>query len=307
MAKLSNYPNGFLNGVTVKGVPILNSYSGNVFWVDSGHSAASNSSGSKWGRSPERPYSTVAYAITQCSANNGDIIMVASGHSETPTATIAASTAGIKIVGLGTGADRPAFGGLAASAVFTVSAANICFQNLVFSALTTGTQAGTQKINVAGADCAIVDCEFNCGASDDNAIHVEITGDRVLIENCVFRVSADGPDSAIHLAGNGLSGVVIRNNFFDGNSTTNAWDEGHIYSSGTHTACLIEKNNFLYMYYSPGAIEFVAAATGLLRENFAAGGVIGEMFDPGSCYCMQNFESDAIDKKARVFPTTEVS
>lgn len=298
----TNYPKGFSDGITIKGVPILNTYSGNVWWVDSGVGSNGNS-----GKTPDKPFASVTYAVTRLAANNGDIILVAAGHTETPTATINVNTAGGKIVGLGTGADRPTMGGLAANPVFTLSAANTHIQNLVFSALTTGTQAGTQKINVAAADCSIQDCEFNCGASDDNAIHVELTGDRAVIENNVFRVSADGPDAAIHLAGNGLTGVEIRNNLFDGNSTTNAWDEGHIYSSGVHTACVVEKNNFLYMYASPGGIEFTAAATGLIRENFAAGGILGEMIDPGSCYCMNNYESDAIDKKARIFPTTEVS
>jgi len=29
----SNFPHGFAHGVTIRGVPILNVYSGNVFWV----------------------------------------------------------------------------------------------------------------------------------------------------------------------------------------------------------------------------------------------------------------------------------
>ena len=34
---------------------------------------------------------------------------------------------------------------------------------------------------------------------------------------------------------------------------------------------------------------------------------LGSMLDPGSCMCARNFEADAIDQKAREFPTTAAS
>ena len=36
----SNYPNGFANGLLVRNLPVLSSYAGNVYWVDSGASIA---------------------------------------------------------------------------------------------------------------------------------------------------------------------------------------------------------------------------------------------------------------------------
>ena len=32
---ISNYPNGFLNGVTIRGVPLQQTQPGEVFWVNS--------------------------------------------------------------------------------------------------------------------------------------------------------------------------------------------------------------------------------------------------------------------------------
>ena len=76
---ISNYGR-FREGVNIGGMPILNSYAGNVFWVDSG--AGSNGNKGTFAR----PFATIDYAIGQCTANNGDLIMVMPGHTETVTA-----------------------------------------------------------------------------------------------------------------------------------------------------------------------------------------------------------------------------
>jgi hypothetical protein len=35
-----------------------------------------------------------------------------------------------------------------------------------------------------------------------------------------------------------------------------------------------------------------------------AGGTLGSMLDPGSCFCFENYEADDIDESGRLFPTT---
>ena len=55
----SNYPYGFLNGLTVKGVPILNTYSGNVFWVDSVAGSDGNSG------TQNQPFASINGAIAK--------------------------------------------------------------------------------------------------------------------------------------------------------------------------------------------------------------------------------------------------
>jgi len=52
----------------------------------------------------------------------------------------------------------------------------------------------------------------------------------------------------------------------------------------------------------PGII-FSAAATGVIARNLFGGGTLGSMLDPGSCMCFENYEADAIDETARLFPT----
>lgn len=299
----TNYPNGFSHGVMIQGMPVLNTYGGNVYWVDSGHSAASD--GNK-GTNKNQPLATIDNAIGKCTASNGDIIMVAPGHSETVTTSIAADVAGIYIIGLGEGTNRPTLVGPNADACIDVTAANVTIRNLRFSADAGTTQAATQKIYVNAQYCTIAGCEFFNGAYDDDCIYVSASGDYASIIDNQFHVSADGPDTAINLEGDlGLTNVTIKGNFFNGGSQTNTWDLGVVYSSGVHTHCLVEDNRFLYM--NPGGVEFTGAATGIICDNYFAGGVLGEMLDPGSCLCFNNKEADAIDENGRTFPTTDAS
>src|SRR3990167_1469361 len=99
----SNFP----GGVSSFGVPVLpgiggNIYSGNAFWVDSGHAMAADSvsNGSK-----DSPFKTIDYAVGRTAANNGDVIIVVSGgssYSENVTFDIA----GLTVIFGGYGEDR---------------------------------------------------------------------------------------------------------------------------------------------------------------------------------------------------------
>lgn len=302
--KQSNY-NRFPQGVNIGGMNVLNSYGGNVFWVDSGTGGDGNSG------TYRKPLATIDAAIGLCSANAGDIIMVFPGHSETVTTSIAADVAGISIVGLGSGDTAPTLTGPSADATIDVSAADVTIKGLRFEADAGTTQAATQKINVTGANCLIEGCTFFAGAYDDVLINVAYTGDYVTIRDNQFHVTANGPDIAILLegatGGNALTNVTIMDNWFNGQSATNAWDEGVVYSSGVHTECRVEGNRFQFMAASVGGVEFVAAATGMIAGNYFGGGTLGEMLDPGSCMCFANLEADAIDETGRAFPTSAAS
>lgn len=74
---------------------------------------------------------TVDAAIGMCTANAGDTIYVLPGHTETVTSTsIALDVAGVQVIGLGTGLNRPTFTFSTAAATITVSAANCGWKNM---------------------------------------------------------------------------------------------------------------------------------------------------------------------------------
>jgi hypothetical protein len=87
-------------------------------------------------------------------------------------------------------------------------------------------------------------------------------------------------------------------------NATNSWDTGVIETDGIATNMLIVGNIFQYMIASKGGVELTAACTGVLSENVFAGGTLGEMVDPGSLICFNNYEADAVDEDGRHFPAS---
>ncbi len=93
---------------------------GKVYFVNSVTGSNDNA-----GLDPTAPKATVQGAISACTASNGDKVVVMVGHAETVTATsINLSKAGVTVICLGAGSNRPTFTYGAAAATITVSAAN---------------------------------------------------------------------------------------------------------------------------------------------------------------------------------------
>ena len=248
------------------------------------------------GRSKETSLATLTAALALATASKGDIIYLLPGHAETVTAAIDINKIGVRIVGLGTGKLRPAFTCNAAIDCMTVTVADVLIENVYFPASTlTGV---TARINVAAANCTIKSCLFLCGVYDLETITVADAGDDLLVENCEWRVTADGPDAGIEVEANGVDGLQIKNCHFNGGSDTNGWDVGGINSGVTHTNCLIKDNTFLF---GP-AIIFSSTAKGLIQGNAMGEGTLGSMLDPGSCMCVGNYETDAVDESGSLFP-----
>ena len=135
----SNYPGGFANGVTIRDVPIINTHPGKVFWVSNASTLQRGQRGGSNGNKGtyDSPFSTLAYAVTQCIANRGDVIFIKPGHAETISSSTALtlSIAGVAIIGLGLGSNRPTFTlDTATTATIKVTAANVAIKNCIFSA-----------------------------------------------------------------------------------------------------------------------------------------------------------------------------
>lgn len=174
----SSYPGGFQNGLLLRGVPIVQTNPGQVVWVYNGSTtqrgqiAGSNGNNGTF----NKPYSTLAYALTQCTANRGDIIIVRPGHAETiaDAATLSLNVAGVAIIGLGQGSLRPTLTfTTATTANIPVTAANMSLQNLLFVAnfanvasFMTATSTNTPT------DFNIEGCEFKDTSSILNALTV---------------------------------------------------------------------------------------------------------------------------------------
>lgn len=210
---VSNYPKGFADGVALRNLPIFETFGGNVFWVNS----ATGGNGNKGTR--DRPFATLDYAIGRCSANNGDVIMLAPNHAETITgaAGIAADVAGITVLGLGIGNQRPRFlmdGGT--SVTFAITAADFYIENCVFAS---GHSNVVACFTTTKAHTKIIRCEFeNNTTNEDFLTCVKATSttdndsDGLAVIGCRW-ITSDADDLEFIEINATLNGLIVRDNF----------------------------------------------------------------------------------------------
>ena len=261
---MSRFPNGFRNGVSISGIPVLNTYAGNVFWVDS--AIGSDSTASKGQKN--RPFATIDYAVGRCTANNGDIILVAPGHTETVIADsgIDIDVAGVSVIGLGRGSDRPTVTfTTAVTADFKLAAANVTVQNILFKA---GIDALTGPIEISGADCALLDCEYKDDATNNyETVDVVVTTSsalNVLISNFRYVEDADvaGTDNQSVIQLNAADGAIVT-----GCQITCMGTAGAIEDATTSDGILISNNVIETRNATDLCIAVTANTTGTIEFN----------------------------------------
>ena len=242
----SNFPNGFTGGVTIRGIPITIAHPGQVFWLNNTTVLTPGGVGGSNG-SPGtflRPFSTLTYAISQCTANRGDVIMVMPGHAENvaTAGAINVNVAGVAIVGLGTGTKRPKFSSTAAAATFVVSAADCSFYNLEFQANFADVAIG---LDVSGVDgLSFENCYFTEAGSGLNYVDVVdlATGaDDISFKGCKFILGDVANDACI--SGVAHSGMYIEDCVFYANVAQTA-AHGLIVSTGNVTNLRIRNCDF---------------------------------------------------------------
>jgi hypothetical protein len=143
--------------------------------------------------------------------------MVKPGHTETVSAAsgIAVDVAGIAIVGMGSGSNRPTINFTATASTLTMSAANCTLYNLLF---TGGIDAIVSYLVVSAADCAIVSCEYRdvTGQCTDGIL-TTAAANRLLIKD--FRHDGDtaaGTNAGIAIVGGDriqIEGLRMDGNF----------------------------------------------------------------------------------------------
>ena len=185
----------------------------------------------------------------------------------------------------------------------SVTGANVVIENLHFPAAGTGGQ--TAVIDAAAAGLTVRGCTFAVATHNLNTITIPAAGLHTLVENNRFYCENNGPDSAVSIENAAAHFVKIQNNEFNGQNDTNGWDLYAVGSAVAHLSCAVLNNRFI-----GGAghgIEFSAAATGMIADNYVGGGTLDSMIDPGSCLCFNNYEADAINESGALEPGTVAS
>lgn len=161
---LTNFP----GGITSFGVPVMGSggipaTTGKYVFVDSTTGSNSND-----GSSPAVAKATVDNAIGVCTANKGDIIVVMPNHAETVTGIggVTHDVAGVSVIGLGKGNQRPRFLMDGATTVtWAVSAADAYYENIV---LASGHLLVATGFDVTGVRATFVNIEFEDNTTAEN-------------------------------------------------------------------------------------------------------------------------------------------
>ncbi len=136
---ITNFPQGFANGVSLRGIPLLQAQPGTAYWLDNNgslnrdqHAGSDNNRGTFLD-----PFATLNGAFSKCQGGRGDIIIVSPGHTETISSATALNlnTSDVAVIGLGAGSRRPQFTlDTANTSTINITGENISFSNCQFVA-----------------------------------------------------------------------------------------------------------------------------------------------------------------------------
>ena len=188
------------------GIPIS---TGKYWFVHSG--TGSDLAGGNMGKRPTQPFATINYAKTQCTANKNDVIVVMPGHAETVSAAsgINLSVAGVTVVGLGNGANRPTISLSAATATIAVSAANCTIDNII---VTSTAEDNAVAIVVTAANATISRCSFTEPTAGSNILTcISTTAAGLTVDGC-DRYSVDVATLAMISVLASVANISITNN-----------------------------------------------------------------------------------------------
>lgn len=157
----------------------------------------------------EAPKATIDSAIGMCTANKNDVIVCLPGHTETWTTTgtkITGDIAGVKIIGLGDGSNRPTLSFSHTGTTLVFSANNISIYNILF---VTAVDQVVKYATISGNDFTMVDCEMRDVTDKEVVTDFVITGDRFKAINCFKNgfITGDANDTVFSL--NGVDNAVI--------------------------------------------------------------------------------------------------
>lgn len=306
-------PTAFPNGATVNGALVLPSgippTLGKVFYVDSTHAAKSDSVGS--GVSPDNPFATLDYAIGQCTANKGDVILLAAAHAENvaTAAAIAVDVAGISIIGMGQGANRPTFTFTGTAGTIAISAASVLISNI---RVTSGIDEVVKMFHVTAAYVTL-DRVDHFETATFQTIQFLLTtnaADFLTIRNCRHyqMTAAAAAQSWIQLVG--IDGGIIEDNTFRLTLSNNAAS----FTIHGSTACIgtvVRRNSIVQLGGTTqvSAILFVDSSTGVhVHDNRAAAGTtaLAGIIDVGNAgYANENYALNTADKSGIIDPVAD--
>jgi hypothetical protein len=293
---------------------------GNVYFVDSNATNALDDNNDIAGNEWETPFATLNFAVSRCTASQGDIILVAEEHAETieDTGTASGTTtdelvldkAGITIIGMGNGERRPTFTFEGATdAAMVVIAADITVKNLILKG-NLADLATLVDVSAAGDGLTLENCTFTDGGTaileTIHQIDLATTCHNVTIDNCKFFTTAAGSSTLANIeVATTCNNLTITNCWFKGDVNTDGMIDG---SGGAGTNWYIADNVLDNLDAGAGkTIVLHASTTGFVGRNISHAGKDGTVpLTTAGVVVAQNYYSNAEGASAAILdPATD--
>jgi len=273
-----------------------------VYYVDSG-----SGDDARAGTTPETCLDTLDAAIGKCTANQGDVIYLLPGHTETE-ATAAASiatmdVAGVTVIGLGEGSLMPTFNLGVADATFTISAADCRLQGVRIKSTVADVAVGLTL--AATCDGTVVEgCEFRDDAANKEflvCVSVAAAAHQIKIIGNDFRTTAAaGTNNAILSAA--VTDLEVRDNVVFGKFAT-----GAMLTSGVLTRGKIIGNKIINAEAAIAIALNGNTSTGILANNFLGGttSMAAALTGDEAIWCFENYISGAGGASGVISPAVD--
>lgn len=226
---------------------------GNVFYVDSA-TGSDGDDGEDWAGAK----ATIEGAIQECAANHGDVILVAPFHNEGAgdAQIFDLDIAGVTVVGMGVGAQRPTLDFDHANATIDIGANNCAIYGLRFRPSVTGVLIGVDvESGVTGASiesCEWVNGEDGSGTDEFvKALHLTSGNHDTVMRNLVIRAHASAAHATHGIHVDAASDRCVFDNVaIDGPYATNGILEDAASADTIVTGCTIDVTGTNYGFVS---------------------------------------------------------
>lgn len=231
-------------------------------------STVTGASDSNFGLVPTSPFATLQAAINASTASVGDTIYLMPGHAETIATAggITVNVAGLTIIGLGVGTNRPTFSFSATASTLLISAANTIIRNII---TIPSVDEVVSAINVTGASCTLeaVDVYTVTSKQFIQWLLTAATADNLTIKNCVHWQPVAAASAQIWIELVGGANARIMDNEFDILAAASA-SSFCIRVSTASTNTRITRNLICFRGASiVSPISLVTTSTGFITDN----------------------------------------
>lgn len=240
-----------------------------VIYVDSGSGESTAD-----GLTPDRAVDSIetAFSAGLVTANQGDMVAVMPGHSETITAAAAIDldVAGVDVVGFGHGADQPQIIFNNAAATVAIGADGCGFDNIRFTSSLDSVAIGI-NVEAGVEDWFVTNCRFDVetvGTDEfDLSIDVKAGCHRGLVEGCTFDMDLADAVAAVKLTGASDRVTIKGNRVFGDYSTACITGDTTLSTNVDIGGNLLLNGEGGNLNAQPG-IELLTGSTGIIYDNY---------------------------------------